>query len=585
MHTTLFVYCIIIYIHTTLLVYFIIIYVLPYLSLPEIWGINENGSFTRSQQNSRNIIINYIRKSIVGNKELVGDIIFSELKQLHHSLIAEQKHFLDPCVVDREKSKRLLFLFQLDLLPGVKGQILESKGLRDNKHKKYVSKYLKMISWTFIVVFNLGMVYYILLFALNQTEFRQDAWFKSFLLWIIADIFIVSTIIVIFNHIYLPSFLMKDVSMTRNKISETVKNFYKKLSDGNGEIQFDSDQKNQLTFNAPQYLFLSTKLAREVLHLKEAKLIMSYESIWPKQSYKRTFEVSSQYKFSISTFVTKAVSIVLIFLISGLLTFPVSIQDVIMHSVGTVFIGYIVMIHIQLYNIYPILVVVPGLILCVVGNFIFLTCREVSRRRLALIKVEPIPDWKEGSVKESDNYKSRRRSLIEGIKVANQIKQTIGAKNGKESSTSSSELSFQLSFSLPSYDSIDDEGVSSASLDNSGQEIVSDKSNSVIDKVALCEEDDYLSSEDDDDDEISTSDQSVRKAIISASSNDDKSLNREESHQQSLLSSNFSDISAYESNSEVSTHRSSGNHELVGKTRSSSNSSDSESYESYSSVE
>ena len=86
---------------------------------PEIWGINGDGTFTRSQQNTRNTILSNVRRSIVGGKhDLVGDIIIEELKEMHRSLIAEQNNFVDPAVTDREKSKRLLFLFQLDLLGG-----------------------------------------------------------------------------------------------------------------------------------------------------------------------------------------------------------------------------------------------------------------------------------------------------------------------------------------------------------------------------------------------------------------------------------------------------------------------------------
>ena len=445
---------------------------------------------------------------------------------MHRSLIAEQNNFVDPAVTDREKSKRLLFLFQLDLLPGVKGQILESKGLRDNKQRRYVNKYLKMISWAFVIFLNLGMVYYILLFALNQTEYRQDAWFKSFLLWIIADVFIVSTMMVLFSHIYLPSFLMKDVSMTRNKIAETVRKFYKKLSDGNGDRRSDFDEKDQSTFNAPQYLFLSVKLAREVLHLKEAKLIMSYESIWPKQSYKRTFEVSSQYKFSIITFISKAVSIVLTLLISSLLTFPVGIQDVILHSVGTVFIGYIIMIHIQLYNIYPMLVVVPALILCVVGNFIFLTCREVSRRRLATVKVEAMPaDWKEGRDGRvvSNNYKSRKRSVIEGITIANQVQQSFEENNGQSHSSSSSSMPSDLSSLFLFDESMEDSGSSVPS--KISFPLSSDSSNAAIDELEPVDNNDWRG--DGLREEVEASDRSVSEELGLEGSDDESSHNTE----------------------------------------------------------
>ena len=67
--------------------------------------------------NNRNTI-SFIRKTIINEKLLVGDIIFSELIELHKSLILEKKRFIDSNILDKEIGKRLLFLFQCDLLPG-----------------------------------------------------------------------------------------------------------------------------------------------------------------------------------------------------------------------------------------------------------------------------------------------------------------------------------------------------------------------------------------------------------------------------------------------------------------------------------
>ena len=116
--------------------------------------------------------LNKISSLFISKKDEVGDIIISELNQINKSILVEREFLNNPNIANREKAKRLLFLFQLDLLPGVNGQILEAKGMRDNKNDRCVPAYAKYLGWGFVLLINLGMIYYILLFALNQTEYR-----------------------------------------------------------------------------------------------------------------------------------------------------------------------------------------------------------------------------------------------------------------------------------------------------------------------------------------------------------------------------------------------------------------------------
>ena len=131
----------------------------------------------------------------------VGDIIISELNQINKALLVEREFINNLDITDKEKGKRLLFLFQLDLLPGVNGQILEAKGKRDNKQERCVPAYAKYFSWNFILILNIGMLYYILLFALNQTEYR-------FIIIIIIFLLLLSLLLLFYYDILLLSLLI-----------------------------------------------------------------------------------------------------------------------------------------------------------------------------------------------------------------------------------------------------------------------------------------------------------------------------------------------------------------------------------------
>ena len=102
----------------------------------------------------------------------------------------------------KEQEKRLIFLFQCDLLPGISGQILQSKGNRDFAKPRPIEWKYKCMGWITILIINASMLFYILLFALQQSDHNQNAWFRSFLLWILMDIVIVSSMIVVIHYLF-----------------------------------------------------------------------------------------------------------------------------------------------------------------------------------------------------------------------------------------------------------------------------------------------------------------------------------------------------------------------------------------------
>ncbi len=72
---------------------------------------------------------------------------------------------------------------------------------------------------------NIGMLFYILLFAFSQTSHRQGAWALSFFLWLCVDVILVSSGIVIFTHIFVPSLIMKDVHKIKQRLVDSIRDF------------------------------------------------------------------------------------------------------------------------------------------------------------------------------------------------------------------------------------------------------------------------------------------------------------------------------------------------------------------------
>ena len=231
-----------------------------------------------------------------------------------------------------------------------------------------------------------GMLFYIFLFALTQTGPRQNAWFQSFALWLVVEILFVSTSIVFFTHIIVPLIAMKDLSQIKKRLMDNIRDFNdkvhentetKKTADGS---LFTTDDKDK--FNAANFLFVSTRLAKEFPELKESKIIAQFSTPWPRQSYLHKEDVSKGYSKKF-TAITKSASVVLMFFIGNFLTVPPTIQDILVQMATTTAVGYVTLVHIQLFEIFPVLVILPSLLIAVLAHFYIQSGKADAQIKLA----------------------------------------------------------------------------------------------------------------------------------------------------------------------------------------------------------
>jgi hypothetical protein len=366
-------------------------------------------------------------RSGVGSQS-ISKSLHQELIQLFDDLEKEIVKFT-LLKTEKDQSKRLLYLFQKDLLPGINGEILQSKEKRDNIILKPISIKIKVVAWCFLGILDLGMLFYVFLFALSQDSHHQAAWGRSLGIYLFLDIVLISTLMVIFMHVLLPSLIMRDVGKIKKKVTESIKEFYEKMDqekenekekqlkerekkddsetkhddnnrnnsfigkgygDSEGQLHLSKrrrrttknrskkrpeidessetdsivDRKTTRAFNAAKYLFLSYRMAEQYPDLKASQIILQYSSPWPKQDYKHIKHVKRSYSVKYSG-ITRAISIIVVFFLTNLLATPLAIQDMILQICTTAAIGYTILIHIQLFYIYPALVIIPTLALTI----------------------------------------------------------------------------------------------------------------------------------------------------------------------------------------------------------------------------
>lgn len=83
------------------------------------------------------------------------------------------------------------------------------------------------------------------------------------------------------------------------------------------------------------------------------------------------------------TAVMRSLTIVIAFFLTNLLNIPPTLQDMVIQMVTTTSVGYTILLHINLFNIFPVLVIIPFLVLCVIVHFMIQAGKAQAKHQLA----------------------------------------------------------------------------------------------------------------------------------------------------------------------------------------------------------
>lgn len=294
--------------------------------------------------------------------------LLSELRDVMETTARESRlYFTDTS--SEIAQKRLLYLFIKDLSAGINGKILEAKNQRDSQSVERVSLFAKVMGWVVISGLNAAMLFYVFLFARQQTHSRQYSWFLSFVIWICFDVFVVSSGVVFITHVAIPSWIMKDLKSIKRKLLAEVIAFKVKLARKESIAFTDPNQADDDAFNAACYLFVSTRLARDNPGVMGSDQILAFSTPYPTSSFRTVkADVQSSYQKRLGFF-SQFISRVMIFLLTSLLHFSAPVQDSIIELCSISGLGYIMMLAVRLFTIHPLLPFASLLVIIVIVHF------------------------------------------------------------------------------------------------------------------------------------------------------------------------------------------------------------------------
>jgi hypothetical protein len=284
-------------------------------------------------------------------------------------------------LVELKKRKRLLCLFVKDLSSRASGEVVSSKSQRDSQISGglvgRVSWELKWMAGLLVGLMDVGMLFYVYLFAMNQTRSRQHAWFLSFLMWLGFEIFVSSTALVLVLHLLIPLYVWSEVSEVKQKVLRDLMTFREKYLQRNekdietgmmagmreGVGVRDSDEE----FNAAKYLFPSWRVASMFPGLPESKLILQFSTPWPMKKFgEAEGNVAKEYEDDV---ISSTVEQILWYFLASLLRYSSLLQDIVVQTMCNGGLGYLCVLLVQLWNFNPWLtgVAVCLSLLCVYG--------------------------------------------------------------------------------------------------------------------------------------------------------------------------------------------------------------------------
>jgi hypothetical protein len=170
-------------------------------------------------------------------------------------------------------------LFVKDALPYTASVVLSAVHRHENESRVIPiiqNRRWKVLAWTYLIATNCMILMYMIIFALQQDRSFQVSWLRTLFVSLSGDVLILSTLVIYFNHVYVPQLFLSD--------TQSVTSGIKSMFDDGKNVIYDTVKQ----FAANKYLFVSHSIAAAHPSSKVSSIVLNYSTPWPRRSYKGT---------------------------------------------------------------------------------------------------------------------------------------------------------------------------------------------------------------------------------------------------------------------------------------------------------
>lgn len=240
----------------------------------EQWGLNPTGEFLEASVVQRRLLC---LKGPQGAKELIRKEV--EFVKAESARKVEKLNI----ATDKHTGLEILHLFIKDLLgrntPAAR--IFETKAEEDFEHTTVVSMASKRIAVALLVGINAFFVYYAMLTGFRRGVSWQRVYLAACVIQFFVEICLFETMECVWINYVIPTLVSSEVRGVGESVIEVVQHLC-----ANGSME------SEMFLNAPEYLFVSTNVAKKFPHLMESILVQAYVSHLPGELAKTWHEVT-----------------------------------------------------------------------------------------------------------------------------------------------------------------------------------------------------------------------------------------------------------------------------------------------------
>jgi hypothetical protein len=225
------------------------------------WGLDPTGEFV----NGDRTIANCFR-----GRAGAEDLILHELEDVKAQTIKKAEKL--NIASDAHTGLEILHLFIKDLLgrDTPAAIIFETKSAEDFKHTKVVTKTMKRLAMLMLVGINFFFVYYAMLTGYRRGINWQRTYLMACIIQFVTEIVLFETMECVWVNCCIPVLVSSEVRRVGESITEVVRNLC-------SNVHADAN----IFLNAPDYLFVSTNVAKKFPHLMESILVQAYTTHLP----------------------------------------------------------------------------------------------------------------------------------------------------------------------------------------------------------------------------------------------------------------------------------------------------------------
>jgi hypothetical protein len=155
-------------------------------------------------------------------------------------------------------------------------RIFESKSAEDFEHKSVVSLTSKMFAWCGIVLMNLFFVYYTVLHGYQKGVGWQRSYLAGCVMQIIVEILLNETMECTWVNFFVPNLVASEVIAVSSLLHAAV-----------GRLCSKNSRESRFFMDVPDYLFVSTNVAKQFPQLVESMIVRTYQTHIPGELSKK----------------------------------------------------------------------------------------------------------------------------------------------------------------------------------------------------------------------------------------------------------------------------------------------------------